>query len=148
MGIYDWNRSGYKTKRNKSCRTQYWDKKSSNLHSNKKTLSVVFYFYLFSSHTFTLHPNRSLPHLLSSEHPPHLPFRKELTSQGFETNTHNKLQKIRHNLLYHGHTILNTLNLIHLGILISLSLTTEKRVYIYLFIMTFRDRYLRLWLEC
>lgn len=93
---------------------------------------VVFYFYLLFSHTFTLHPNRSLPHLLSSERPPHLPFRKELTSQGFEANTHSKLQKTRHNLLYHGHTVLTTLNLICLGILISLFLTTEKRVYIYL----------------
>lgn len=93
---------------------------------------VVFYFYLLFSHTFTLHPNRSLPHLPSSQGSPHLLFRKKLTSQGFETNTHNKLQKTRHNLLYQDHTILNTLNLICLGILISLSLTTEKRLYIYL----------------
>lgn len=119
MGIYAWNMSGYNANGNICRRRQYWDQKLSNLHTNKKTVSsVVFLIFIYSfSHTLTLHPNHSVPHLLSSQHPPHLPFQKKQTSQGFEANMHNRLQKTRHNPSYHSHTILNMLNFLLFGCL-------------------------------
>lgn len=142
--------SAYNAKGNISHRRQYRDQKSSNLHKQKSQylLMLFFYFYLsfFSYIYITSQPQSHTPLLLPASTPP--PFLKGADIPGFEANTHNKLQKTRHKLSSHSPKILNTLSLIVLGFLISLSLTTEQRVYIYLFTMAFGGSYLRLWLEC